>query len=217
MSKPRHIPPAAVMAVLLAVLALTAYLASAPQGNRIYVACVGDSITEGSSYVHDLERLLGGNYSVGNFGTGFSSVSLATPKPYINQQVFVGAKNFHPNIVIIMLGTNDARTDNQGLIGNFSQDFKQLIGEFKTLSTKPQVYLVVPPPILDNTLGLNSTILEQQVIPQIRQIANQTSTPLIDFHQEMATHPEYFEDGVHPTVEGSAFIAEKVFEAIKTQ
>jgi lysophospholipase L1-like esterase len=135
----------------------------------------------------------------------------------MNQSVFEQAKDFKPNKVVIMLGTNDAITWYQANIGNFSQDYKRLIASFHELPSKPQVYLVVPPPILDNTLGLNSTILEQQIIPQIRQIAQQTSTPLIDYHQEMASHPEYFEDGVHPTIEGSAFIAEKVLEAIKTQ
>jgi acyl-CoA thioesterase I len=203
-----------VLLVMLAVLSLTVWFLAAESGT-VRVACVGDSITEGSSYVHDLDGMLGLRYSVKNYGVGLASVSLATAKPYMNQSEFEEAKSFRPNIVVIMLGTNDAITWYQGSIGNFTVDYKQLISEFQALPSKPVVYLVVPPPIFSDSLGPNSTILEQQIIPQIHQIANETGLPLIDFHEELAAHPEFSSDGVHPTSEGSKFIAGKVFEAIK--
>jgi lysophospholipase L1-like esterase len=201
--------------VMLAVSGLTAWFFSSRQGSdKIRVACAGDSITEGSLYVNDLAELLGNNFSVGNFGISLASVSLGTERPYMNQTVFEEAKDFQPNIVIIMLGTNDAITWYQPYIGNFTRDYKTLIADFQALPSKPQIYLVVPPPIFNDTLGPNSTILEQQIIPQIRQIANETGLPLIDFHAEMATHPEYSSDGVHITEAGSRFVAEKIFEDI---
>ena len=205
---------AVLLVVMLSVSGLTVWYFVSLQNGKVRVACVGDSITAGSSYVHDLAGLLGGNYSVRNFGVGLASVSLATAKPYMNQTVFVQAKDFQPDIVVIMLGTNDAITWYQSLIGNFTLDYKLLIAEFEALPSKPEVYLVVPPPIFDDSLGPNSTILEQQIIPQIRQIANETGLPLIDFHEEMAAHPEFFSDGVHLTEEGSRFVAERVFQAI---
>ncbi len=203
------------LVVVLAVSGLTVWYLTLLQNGKVRVACAGDSITAGSSYVHDLSGLLGGNYSVRNYGVGLASVSLETTKPYMNQPVFQQAKDFQPDIVVIMLGTNDAITWYQGSIGNFTSDYKLLISEFEALPNKPEVYLVMPPPIFDDNLGPNSTILEQQIIPQIRQIANQTGLPLIDFHEEMVAHPEYFSDGVHLTEEGSMFVAEKVFQAIK--
>jgi acyl-CoA thioesterase I len=202
------------LAVVLAGSVLTVwFLTSSSSGVR--VACVGDSITDGSSYVGNLAKLLGGNYSVGNFGVGLASVSLATAKPYMNQTVFEEAKDFQPDKVIIMLGTNDAITWYEPNIGNFTVDYKLLISSFQELPSTPQVYLVVPPPIFNDNLGPNSTILAEQVIPQIRQIAAQTGLPLIDFYDEMAAHPEYSSDGVHLTAEGSRFIAEEIFDAIK--
>ncbi len=206
---------AVLLVVVLAASGLTVWYLTLLQNGKVRVACVGDSITAGSSYVHDLVGLLGGNYSVRNFGVGLASVSLATTKPYMNQPVFQHAKDFQPDIVVIMLGTNDAITWYQGSIGNFTSDYKLLISEFEALPSKPDVYLVVPPPIFDDSLGPNSTILEEQIIPQIRQISNETGLTLIDFHEEMATHPEYFSDGVHLTEEGSRFVAEKIFHAIK--
>jgi lysophospholipase L1-like esterase len=114
-----------------------------------------------------------------------------------------------------MLGTNDAITRYQAIIGNFSKDYKQLISEFQALPNKPQIYLLIPPPIFNDSLGPNNTILMQQIIPQIRQVAAENGLQLIDFHAQMAAHPEYSYDGVHPSAEGSKFIAEKVFQAIK--
>ena len=40
----------------------------------IRVACVGDSITEGSGYPFQLNLMLGSNYIVGNFGVSGSTV-----------------------------------------------------------------------------------------------------------------------------------------------
>ncbi len=204
-----------VLIVVLVVSGLTVWFLIAPSEDGIRVACVGDSITKGSSYVTDLSKLLGSNYSVGNFGIGLASVSLATSKPYMNQSVFTQAKDFLPDKVVIMLGTNDAITWYQPIIGNFTSDYKLLISAFQELPSKPQIFLVVPPTIFDDSLGPNSTILVGQIIPQIRQIANETGLPLIDFYDEMLMHPEFSSDGVHLTVEGSQFVADKVFQAIK--
>ena len=75
---------------------------------RIRVACVGDSITFWTQYPNDLWMLLGSNYSVGNFGVGGATITVDSGKPYVNESVFQDAKEFKPDIVIIMLGTNDA-------------------------------------------------------------------------------------------------------------
>jgi acyl-CoA thioesterase I len=202
--------------IVVFVSGVAGWFLTLPQDDgKIRVACVGDSITEGSSYVADLAALLGENFTVGKFGTGYASVTLASDKPYANQTVFVEAKEFKPDIVVIMLGTNDAITMYQPIIGNFTRDYKALIAAFRDLPSKPAVYLVVPPPIFDDSIGPNRTILEQQIIPQIRQIANETNTPLIDFHQELLVHPEYSSDGVHITEAGSMVVAEKIWQAIK--
>jgi lysophospholipase L1-like esterase len=201
------------LGVVFAGSVLTVWFLTSSGGVR--VSCVGDSITEGSGYVGNLAKLLGGNYSVGNFGVGLASVTLATTKPYMEQPVFQQAKDFQPDKVVIMLGTNDAITWYQPNIGNFTVDYNLLVSSFLELPSKPQVYLVVPPPIFNDSLGPNSTILVQQIIPQVRQIAAQTGLPLIDFYDEMAAHPEYSSDGVHLTAAGSRFVAEKIFEAIK--
>ena len=62
-------------------------LSSKPGGNwfrpvkPLRVACIGDSITEGSGYPDNLRMLLGTNYTVGNFGVSGSTVSLKSVNP----------------------------------------------------------------------------------------------------------------------------------------
>jgi lysophospholipase L1-like esterase len=180
----------------------------------IRVACIGDSITELPYYPDELQTLLGANYTVGNFGAGGATVLLDTDKPYIDQVEFVRAKNFLPDIAIIMLGTNDARTDHYNSIDNFVSDYMKLISEIKALESKPKIFLVKPPPLFDNELELKNENLLEGIIPRIEQIANDEGLPVIDVYAALENHPEYFWDGVHPGSEGGTVIANRVYEAI---
>jgi acyl-CoA thioesterase-1 len=151
------------------------------------VACIGDSITELSTYPHHLQTMLGTNYLVREFGVSGSTVLTNSDKSYINQTTFQTAKEFLPNIVVILLGTNDARED----------------------------HYVKPPPIFDNEFYLRNTNLLEGIIPRIEQVANELSLTTIDVYTPLANHPEYFmEDGVHPNNEGATLIASEIYKAI---
>ena len=182
--------------------------------NPIRVACVGDSITEGTEYPADLWMLLGANYTVGNFGVGGSTVSLKSDKPYMNQTAFQEAKEFLPSIVIIMLGTNDASAIPYQYIESFADDYKKLVGEFQALAGSPKVWLVKPPPIFNNGTGLSTPLFAHDVIPRIAQAANEMNLPMIDVYAALANHSEYFWDGVHPNSEGAELIATEIYKAI---
>jgi acyl-CoA thioesterase-1 len=200
------------LSILAIILENTVYNNSS--ANLIRVACIGDSITELPYYPHELQTLLGTNYTVGNFGSGGATVLLDTDKPYIDQVEFVEAKNFLPDIAIIMLGTNDARTDHFKSIENFVPDYMKLINEIKALKSNPKIFLVKPPPLFDNKLELKNVNLVEGIIPRIEQIANDEGLLIIDVYAALENHPEYFWDGVHPSSEGAAIIANEVYEAI---
>jgi lysophospholipase L1-like esterase len=178
------------------------------------VACVGDSITEGSGYPVNLRMLLGTNYTVGNFGVSGSTVSLKSGKPYMNQTAFQRAKTFQPDIVIIMLGTNDASSTVYQYLESTDDDYKQLIAEFQALPGYQEVWLVKPPPIFNNGPGPNNTNLVEGVIPTIERVADDLNLSTIDVYAGLANHSEYFPDGVHPDSEGAKVIADQVYEAI---
>ena len=207
---------AIVVAILLVFSGLIVwFLEASSSADKIRVACVGDSITAGSKYPYELGVKLGANYTVRNYGVGLAAVSLESEKPYMNQTEFSEAKAFLPNIVIIMLGTNDAKPAYQQYLDNFTDDYKKLIIEFQSLSSKPKIWIVVPPPIFNDGFGPNSTLLVQDIIPRIKQVPNETGLPLIDFYSDIVNHPEYFSDGVHPNPEGAKIIASKVYDAIR--
>ena len=211
------------LTITLAILITTSGIAAFDMSNlnknhsadEVRVACVGDSITGGTEYPADLWRLLGGeNYTVGNFGVGGSTAALDSWNPYINNSAFQEAKEFQPNIVIIMLGTNDAnpliRTNNE----SFVKDYLKLVEEFQSLSSKPKIYLVKPPPIFCNGTTPSAEYFANYVIPQIEQVANQTNLPIIDVYSALANYSELFRDGVHPDEQGAILIANEIYKAI---
>ena len=185
--------------------------------NRIRVACVGDSITGGTYYPNDLWMLLGSNYTVGNFGVGGSTASLNSENPYMNDSAFQDAKEFQPNIVVIMLGTNDANPLITPKNGSFVDDYVKLIEEFQALSSKPSIYLVKPPPVFSNGTTPSAEYFRNNVIPTIEQAANQTNLPVIDLYSALANSSNFFPDGVHPNSDGAILIAKEIYKAITSQ
>jgi acyl-CoA thioesterase I len=186
------------------------------QSLPIKVACVGDSITEENTYPSDLQILLGSSYTVGNFGSSGSTVSLSTWKPYINQPEFQDAKDFNPSIVVIMLGTNDGHTWAQQFSETFGDDYSKLIASFQQLDSEPQIWVAASPPILSSSSDLSPQYFTDTIIPATEDLANRMNLPIIDVYEAFGNHPDYLTDGVHPSDEGAAVIANTVYDAIKS-
>jgi acyl-CoA thioesterase-1 len=189
-----------------------------PSSGAIRVACVGDSLTQSTMYPYDLGLLLGtANYTVRNFGAGSTTVLLNTETPYINTSVFQDALEFQPNIVIIMLGTNDAQPNLHEYNASFVADYVTVIDAFQALSSKPKIWIVLPPPIFSNQSGkISPEYFELTLIPDIEQAANETNLPTIDVYSALAGYGDYFPDGVHPNKEGAKLIAEAIYKAISS-
>lgn len=190
-------------------------LNNSSRDNLIRVACIGDSITASYGYPEFLQNTLGDKYNVKNFGVSSSTVLTNTEKPYIYEVTFTRAKEFEPDIAVVMLGTNDARTDYFKSIDNFVKDYLILIYELEVLKSDPQIFLVKPPPILNNTFSLENKNMVDGIIPRIEQIADEKGLLIIDVYSALENHPEYFsDDGVHPNSQGAATIANTVYNAI---
>jgi acyl-CoA thioesterase-1 len=218
---------------------LTARNQLAPSSNVIRVACVGDSLTQSSGYPYELWKLLGrsapytmGNYSIGpdndngassngtrfalgNFGAGSTTVLLNTETPYMNTSVFQSALEFQPNMVIIMLGTNDAQPNLEQFNASFVGDYLKLVAAFKSLKSKPQIWIVLPPPIFSNQSGkIDPSYFTLTIIPDIKQVAAETDVPIVDVYSALASFPNYFPDGEHPNVAAAELIANEIYTAI---
>lgn len=206
--------------VVLTVLASTeAYMlvlteTEIKQTPPIRVACVGDSITRGTEYTLYLWELLGSDYFIGDFGVGGATVSSNSSR-YINETAFELTKQFQPEIVIIMLGTNDADSELNVSEEKFVSDYIELIREFQSLPSNPKVWIVEPPPIFNSSTNLSNEILVEKIIPNIHKIANQTGIEIIDAYTPLIDYSDYFIDGIHPKVVGAKIIAETVYSRIK--
>lgn len=186
---------------------------------RIRVACVGDSLTQSTAYPYDLWKQLGmDNYTLSNFGAGSTTVSLNSATPYLNTSVFQSALDFQPDIVIIMLGTNDAQPSLFQFNASFVSDYVKLVDAFQALASKPKIWVVLPPPIFSNqTEKISAQYFVSTIIPGIKQAANQTNVPTIDVFSTL-DNPNYFQaDGEHLNNSGAQLTANVVYEAIISQ
>ncbi len=209
------------IAVLVVLLSVETYAwqtaGNNVQGKFIRVACVGDSITCGTSYPDDLWLMLGEKYVVGNFGNNGATVFLNSSNPYMYTPAFKVAKSFAPQIVIIMLGTNDADPALNESNAVFVSDYVWLVSQFQELASKPKVWIVTSPPIFNNTVGLSGEFLAQNIIPDIDQVATATGVSVINVYAPLVGHSAYFLDGVHPDINGSLAVATVVNDALKLQ
>jgi len=179
------------------------------------VACVGDSNTQLSDYPNELQTILGKTSIVKNFGVWGSTVNLNSNKPYLGESALQYALDFEPTTVVIMLGTNDAHPYVYQSVDQFVSDYKYLISQFQALDSKPKIYIVKPPPVLDNELDINGTDFVQGILPAIEQVAKEEGLPLIDVYGLLADHPEHLGDGVHLDEEGGRMVANLVAATLK--
>ena len=117
------------------------------------VACIGNSITFGASlanpakdsYPSVLGQMLGNEYTVRNFGVSGRTLLSLGDFPYMKESAFCRALEFEPDIVIIMLGTNDSKPQNWAHCEDFERDLQTMIDRFSDLESQPRIMLAYPP------------------------------------------------------------------------
>ena len=205
--------------------ACAAFLLGLPSAwAQIKVACVGDSITAGyaltnpgtQSYPAQLQILLGSGYSVGNFGLSGATLLKQSDFTYWNSSQHTNSLAYNPDIVLIMLGTNDTKPWNWNAT-NFAADYHDLIAQYQALPTQPKVYICLSPPVYaPNPFGtaFDPAFVQSTLVPAIQTVATSNGVSLIDNNTPLLNHPELFSDGVHPTAQGAGVIASTVAEAL---
>ncbi len=182
----------------------------------VRVACVGDSLTQSSWYPTDLSEVLGtGKYLVSNFGAGSTTILLSSETPYMNNTRFRSALEFAPNVVIIMLGTNDAQPSLFHHNTSFVGDYLTLVNAFQVLPSKPKIWVVLPPPIFSNKSGaISPEYFTNTIVPLIKQAASQANLPTINVYSALEGYSIDFPDGIHPNKDASQIIANTIYKAI---
>ncbi len=199
---------------------------TSPEDNEVLkVACVGDSITEGyglddpkrTSYPAQLQNLLGTGWKVDNFGISGATVLKKGNRPYWSTSAFEPSHTTNPDIVIIMLGTNDAKPANWRYSTDFITDYSLLISTYKNLPSSPKIYICFPPPVYGTPAGITNQRIKNELIPKIKEIARQTDTKIIDIYTAMSDKPELFPDTIHPNADGTKQIAHIVYKEIAAE
>ncbi len=106
------------------------------EGKR-HIACVGDSVTYGCTlpffflqrYPAVLQQLMGEDVQVAAFGVNDRTLQNTGNKPFRKGRAFRQSKEFLPETVIILLGTNDSKDNNWISAEAFRQQYADLIAE----------------------------------------------------------------------------------------
>lgn len=216
------------------VIALSAPLANADAPQATRVACVGDSITYGAglkdrneeSYPAWLGRWLGSGYNVRNFGRSGATLLHAGDLPYIKQPQHDEALAFKPDVVIIMLGTNDSKHHGGGLPPNdkvaenwpyktnYVSDYEALIAEFRAANPAAKIYVCYPTPCFPGRWGIDDKVIHDEIRPLVHTVARRSGTKIIDLYKPFKGKPDLFPDTVHPNAAGAKMMAAVVYHAL---
>ncbi len=212
------------------------YTNTEPKKEQIKVACVGDSITYGhgisdwekNNYPAVLQRLLGGDYHVANFGSSGACVNPNGDQPYIGREVYQESLDYDADIIVFMIGTNDSKPENWVDTESFIKNYQELLSSYMTNSDKqPRIYIGLCAEgyyskECDPSTGIAEYDIQpafiDEIVEEIKEYAQLGgyNVEVIDIHSLTEAHPEWFEkDGIHPNNDGARAIAEAVADAIK--
>ncbi len=194
-----------------------------PKSGQIRVACVGDSITYGyrvrnrrkNCYPAQLNRLLGDGYCVGNFGFSGRTATESGDRPYTKTRLFHQSLAWKPDIVLLMLGTNDSKPQNWNA-EDYKRDMERLIDTYRELGS--QVLLLLPLPVYPVNgavkFDISASVLEGEILPICRTFAAQKRVTVIDTHSAFLGCPGLYADGVHPNSRGTEQLAKTIYKSL---
>lgn len=186
------------------------------------VACVGNSITQGpgrenpDSYPLQMQSILGDGYEVKNFGVSGRTLLRKGDYPYWNEPQFEQVKEFAPDILVIMLGTNDSKPQNWAHKAEFRKDYLDMISEFREhMPVDGKVYVIMPVPVTKDNFGITASVMNNEQRMMLVEIAQAANAELIDLYTPLMDKAELLPDGVHPNKEGLGIMASEVARKIR--
>ena len=193
-----------------------------PKPDAVRVACVGNSITDGHGidmataygYPAELQKILGNDYWVKNFGVSGRTMLNSGDQPYMKEKAWADAQAFKPDVVVIKLGTNDSKPQNWQHKDEFRRDLEQMIEALRPA----RILLCTPIPAFKSTWDISDSVIVNGIIPIQKKVAKKYGLQVIDLHTLFAGESEkMLTDGIHPDQKGARRLAEIVADAIKTK
>jgi len=199
------------------------------EDTRVRITCVGDSLTYGSgvlktrevdSYPAQLQTKLGTSHIVFNYGLRNATASAKGDLPYIDSDEYKESLKSNPDIVVLMLGTNDTKTYNWDEEA-YKSGLTELVKSYQSLSSKPTVYLMRSPYCfsLDGSdvaeYNIQPGIVENDLGQVVNQVAIETNVVMIDLYIITEGKDELYTDGVHFNAKGYDLISDAVYDIVK--
>jgi hypothetical protein len=193
-----------------------------PYGQPVRIACAGNSVTKCNKisnpqvncYTSVLETMLDEGSEVGNFGEAGACILRKSLKPFYTLPVFNNIFSFNPDMITIMLGTNDSKEVHWQYRDDFKEDLNWLIDTLSTIGTKPQIFLCMVVPVIKDGKTIRSQPIREEINPAIADVARQRGIPCIDLYTPFLEHDDYYIDGIHPDVRGERLIAELLYDTV---
>ena len=208
-----------------------------PGSGKVFLAFIGDSITAGvgasteaNDWVSLLASRLGASAVVGNFGVSGTTMMKTSDAPYWASNGLSRAAAFLASAgasdvaaVVVMLGTNDAKDDPDGVDNwtataptRFHDDYASMIALLQAArAPAPGVFLALPPRAYAESYGIDPAVLAQQIVPIVRGLASADGLPLVDiFGATGDAGGDFPSDGIHPDDDGQRLIAGAMYTAI---
>lgn len=187
-------------------------------------ACVGDSITVGwklketDTYCYKLGVLLGSEYETTNFGHSARTMLRApiSGQPYWDSPMFTDSQAYNPDIVTIMLGTNDAHQNNMPeLLPDYEQDYIDMVNIYKNLPSQPRVICLTVPPVKPQSDRYEGIFL---INPVIFDVAAATETEVIDIYTALInsglSDQDMWKDPIHLNAPAHTVVAETIYNYV---
>lgn len=197
---------------------------------KYHLACVGDSLTKGhnwpnQSYPTYLSQSVSSDYQVGNYGengisiTGYGGSWNDPNKSYIKQTFYTNSLAFAPDIIAMMLGTNDA-TGWANAEATFLSEYRVLLDAYLAVLPDVKIIMMVSPPtVYPNNFSIPNDTIRDYVNPIQRDLADEYGLEILDLREEFEATANYASlylrpngDNVHFTEAGSQYVAQRVWE-----
>lgn len=190
--------------------------------NEYTILCMGDSLTRSSygNYPDQLKALLR--------SAGIDAVVQTAARPGNNSGEYLKylysenpLNTVNPDIIILMLGTNDVRIDGDRTpLDRYTANMEEMIRILKNHrnpdGSRAVVFVATVPPIFTFDLDLfdeNSGVrIEEEIVPVIRKLAQAERINLIDLHDHFKNKPQLL-PGIHPNKRGYQIMAKWIFQS----
>lgn len=213
--------------LLIVLFVFGIYSQSFSQKHKVHIAFMGNSITIGSGLPNALEEcypaqiqkmlteIYGDTCEVQNFAVSGRTLLKHGDFPLWDEPQFNQSWNYAPEIVFIMLGTNDTKPYNWDDYGyEFENDYQSMIDTFKVKNPFCNFIVCYPPPAYEVVYDIRDSVIVNGVIPVVDNIITENNALLVDFYTPLIDSVVLFPDKIHPNAAGAKVMAQIVVDEI---